>query len=65
MNDQYVTFLSCALAVRAKLLLEYLLERYHAGYVSPDKAWLKMLHADYRCANLLTLCPVTGSFMLA
>ena len=50
------------MAVRAKVLLKCLLERYHAGYVSPDKAWFKMLHADYRCANLLTLCPVTGGF---
>src|SRR5512140_3868383 len=34
----YVTFLCCTVAARAKFLLEYLLERYHAGYVSPDKA---------------------------
>src|ERR1700759_1928284 len=49
-------------AGKAKFLLEYLLERYHAGYVSPDKALAQMLHADCRCANLLTLCPVTGGF---
>jgi len=33
-----LTFFRCAMAAGAKVLLEYLLERYHAGYVSPDKA---------------------------
>jgi hypothetical protein len=37
----YVRFFCGAVATRAKVLLEYLLERHHAGYVSPDKAMVQ------------------------
>ena len=34
-------FFHGAVAAGAKVLLKYLLERYHAGYVSPDKAMVQ------------------------
>src|SRR6185312_6303403 len=47
---------------KGKVLGKMLSDWYHAGYFPLTRRWPKMLHADYRCANLLTLCPVTGGF---